>query len=121
MERRGAAAGRNDAKRLLLAVIPLVKEGAKTILDLDDLCRFALAHRPLTLDDKSRTLLTDETRERLARLAQHLAREDDWTPPALTASLRAFAAIEGVGLGKFGGACAAFSPAACPPPTSPAP
>ena len=115
MDRRGADR-RSDAKRLLLAVIPAVKEGAKTIVELDDLCRFALAHRPLTLDHKSLTLLTEDTRGRLARLARHLADEPDWTPVALTASLRAFAAGEGVGLGKFGGALRAVLSGGLPAP-----
>ena len=86
----------------LIAVIPLVKEGAKTIIDLGELCRFALVLRPIALDEKSVSLLTPETRARLARLAAHLAEAEDWTPEPLTASLRAFAQADGVGLGKFG-------------------
>ena len=101
MSRRGTEV-LEDAPALLTAVIPLVKEGAKTILDLDDLCRFALARRPLIFDEKSAGLLNDEAKARLSRLSPHLAEEADWTPPALTVSLRAFAAAEGVGLGKFG-------------------
>ena len=47
-------------------------------------------------------LLTEETRARLTRLADYLASETDWSPTPLTAALRAFAAADGVGLGKFG-------------------
>jgi glutamyl-tRNA synthetase len=86
----------------LAAVIPLVKDGAKTILDLAELSRFALARRPLDLDAKSAALLSEETRERLARLAIRLAQTDDWSTTALLADLRSFAEAEGVGIGKFG-------------------
>jgi glutamyl-tRNA synthetase len=91
-----------SAQDRLLKVIPLVKEGAKTILELADLSRFALAQRPLAYDDKTVSLLTEETRARLARLAPALEAEDDWTPGPLLARLKAFAAEDGVGLGKIG-------------------
>ena len=102
MKRRGADLT-SDPRPRLLTVIPLVKDGAKTIVELDDLCRFAVARRPLHLDEKSLALLTAETRARLSRLAAHLAGEDDWTPEALLFRLRSFAETDGVGLGKFGG------------------
>jgi glutamyl-tRNA synthetase len=91
-----------DAKAKLVAVIPLVKEGAKTVLDLADLSAFALKTRPLTLDDRGLSLLTDETRGRLARLAATLALEEDWSPQGLGVALRGFASAEGVGMGAFG-------------------
>jgi glutamyl-tRNA synthetase len=103
LARRGRAPEADDEARLS-AAIPLVKEGARTIPELADLCAFALARRPLTLDAKARAQLGDETRERLGRLAAFLADVGDWTAPELLAALRAFAQAEGVGLGKFGGA-----------------
>jgi glutamyl-tRNA synthetase len=98
---RGRAAEPDDEARLL-AVIPLVKDGAATIVELANLCAFALARRPLDLQDKVLALLTPETRARLTRLAEALADEGDWSPPALLARLRTFGEREGVGLGKFG-------------------
>jgi glutamyl-tRNA synthetase len=92
----------DDADARLTAAIPLVRDGAKTIVELADLCRFALKTRPLTLDDKITAMLTDEVRGRMARLAETLARSAEWAPEPLTADLRAFAASEGVGLGKIG-------------------
>jgi glutamyl-tRNA synthetase len=106
----------SDPRRRLLAVIPLIKEGAKTLLELDDLCRFAVARRPIHLDEKSQALLTAETRARLSKLAAHLAGEDDWAPEALLSRLRSFAEIEGVGLGKFGGALRAVLSGGLPAP-----
>jgi len=91
-----------DARERLIAAIPMVKEGAKTLVDLADLTAFALKTRPLALDDKTLTALTPETRDRLRRLEADLTDETDWRPPALALRLRAFAEAEGVGLGKIG-------------------
>jgi glutamyl-tRNA synthetase len=115
MLRRGADLTGDPTTRLL-ATIPLIKEGAKTIPELDDLCRFAVARRPLHLDEKSAALLTPETHDRLSRLARHLAAEEDWRPERLLESLREFAKIEGVGLGKFGGALRAVLSGGLPAP-----
>ena len=92
----------DDAEARLMTAIPLVRDGAKTIVELADLCRFALKPRPLALDDKIVAMLTDEVRGRMARLAEALGESSEWAPEALTADLRAFAATEGVGLGKIG-------------------
>jgi glutamyl-tRNA synthetase len=114
--KRRAADMTSDPLPRLLAVIPLVKEGAKTIVELDDLCRFAIARRPIHLDEKSLALLTPETRSRLSRLAACLEGEEDWTPEALLSRLRSFAEDEGVGLGKFGGALRAVLSGGLPAP-----
>ena len=100
----------------LLAVIPLVKDGAKTVLDLRNLSRFALATRPIHIDEKSLSLLAPDTRDRLLRLAAHLADESDWTPSALSLSLRAFAEKEEVGMGRFGQALRAVLSGGLPAP-----
>jgi glutamyl-tRNA synthetase len=98
---RGVALKPGDEARIAAAV-PLIKEGAKTILDLVDLTAFTTRSRPLDLDAKTQQLLNEETRGRLSRLADRLAGEADWTPHALEALLKAFGAEENVGLGKFG-------------------
>jgi glutamyl-tRNA synthetase len=92
-----------DALARLEAAIPLVKEGAKTILELADLTLFALKTRPLALDAKTQQVLTDgETHGRMRRLMAHLAGAKAWTTATLLEELKAFAAQEGVGLGKIG-------------------
>ena len=90
-----------DFAERLARTIPLVKEGAKTTLELADLTLFALKPRPIELDAKARSLLTDEVTARLRRLAEVFALAPDWTPPALAERMKGFAAAEGVGLGKF--------------------
>jgi glutamyl-tRNA synthetase len=87
---------------ILQRTIPLVRDGAKTTLELADNVVFALKHRPLELPEKIVGLLSDETRGRFARLRDHLEREASWNVVALEASLRDFAESEGVGLGKIG-------------------
>ena len=91
-----------DAEARLRTVIPLVKEGAKTLIELADLSIYALKSRPLALDDKTLNNLSDETRGRLQRLLEFLRGANDWTPAGLQESLKVFAESEGVGLGKFG-------------------
>jgi len=91
-----------DKREALARAIPLVKDAAKTILELADLTVFVLKTRPLVLDDKTVGLLTEETRGRLDRLRQTLDGAPEWTKPALEQVLRDFAQSEGVGLGKIG-------------------
>jgi glutamyl-tRNA synthetase len=91
-----------EVQAKLLAAVPLVKDGAKTILELVDLTAFALKERPLELDNKSKALLTEETVARLARLSATLALQTDWSNQGLNVALRAFASKEGVGMGTFG-------------------
>ena len=86
----------------LARAIPLVKEGAKTMLELADLTVFVLKTRPLALDEKTLGLLNDETRQRLSRLRRHPAAQPDWSHDGLAKSLREFAEADGVGMGKFG-------------------
>jgi glutamyl-tRNA synthetase len=90
-----------DAERIL-RTIPLVRDGAKTLLDLADALVFVLRTRPLEIPEKGLALLTDEVKARLARLRDDLAEAPDWSVPGLEARIRAFAEREGVGIGKFG-------------------
>jgi len=94
--------GLHPDEAALARAVPLVKEAAKTILELADLTVFVLKQRPLALDEKTLGLLTDETRARLSRLRENLAGETVWTHELLARRLREFAESEGVGMGKFG-------------------
>jgi glutamyl-tRNA synthetase len=91
-----------DAAARLLAVVPQVKEGAKTILELAEHCAFALKVRPLALEEKTVKQLTDETVERLVRLRAQLGAAPVWGVSELETLLKSFAESEGVGFGKFG-------------------
>jgi glutamyl-tRNA synthetase len=89
-----------DFEARLARAIPLVKDGAKTTLELADLTLFVLKPRPIQLDEKAKALLTPEIQARLARLSEQLAAASDWSSPAMHESLKAFADAEG-GFGKF--------------------
>ncbi|MBP7704379.1 MAG: glutamate--tRNA ligase [Caulobacter sp.] len=106
-ERRGEPL--DVARRAVaLRTIPLVKERAKTIVELADQLSFVFRPRPIVLDDKAKGMLTDETKARLGRLRDQLAATNDWSADALHDLLQAFAAAEGVGFGKFGPALRAI-------------
>ncbi|MDP3591578.1 glutamate--tRNA ligase, partial [Phenylobacterium sp.] len=89
-------------QEVLLRTIPLVRDGAKTLLELADATVFALKRRPLELPEKIKGMLTEETRARLGRLREALSGEPVWEVSELEAALRSFAESEGVGMGKFG-------------------
>lgn len=91
-----------DADARLKSTIPLVKEGAKTIVELGQLCLFALKLRPLALDERTKGLLTEETVSRLGRLRAALSQAPGWDVSTLEGTLREFSAAEGVGMGKYG-------------------
>lgn len=114
LDGRGIALRQGDST-LLARAIPLVRDGAKTTLELADFLMFVLAPRPVALPEKVVGLLTDETRARLGRLRGVLAGTVDWEVAALEGLLRSFAEQEGVGLGKIGpalrGVLAGSSPA----------
>jgi glutamyl-tRNA synthetase len=101
LERQGATVPA-DMRDRLQRTVALVKEGCATTVELAAAAQFALAVRPFTLDDKTVKLLTDETRDRLARLRVALAAVTAWDQPTLESALKSFAESEGVGLGKFG-------------------
>ncbi len=98
---RGLAQSEAD-DAVLARAISLVREAAKTLLDLAELTLFVLKKRPLALDEKTLKLLDETTRGLLGRLAAQLAAEAEWAAPPLGKALREFAESEGVGLGKIG-------------------
>ncbi|THD58489.1 glutamate--tRNA ligase [Phenylobacterium sp.] len=101
----------------LAHVIPFVRDGAKTTLELADATVFALSRRPLAFTDKARELVVnDETRARLGRLRTALAAAPTWDVPTLENVNRGFAESEGVGMGKFGPALRAALSGGTPAP-----
>ena len=101
---------------VLQRTIPLVRDGAKTLLELADATVFVLKVRPLELPEKAQALLTEETRGRLSRLKDRLAATGAWDVADLESEIRAFAESEGVGIGKFGPALRAVLSGGSPAP-----
>lgn len=106
----------DDHLEILAQVIPHVRDGAKTTLELADATVFALKVRPLELPDKAKELLSEETRARLGRLRAVYAAAAVWDVPSLEALNRSFAESEGVGLGKIGPALRAVLSGGSPAP-----
>ena len=98
---RSRAVGPLEESRLVRA-LPLVKERAKTVIELAEALAFALKARPLVLDDKTVALVGDEAGDRLRRLYARLDGVADWDVVSLESTMAAFAVEEGVGIGKFG-------------------
>lgn len=101
---------------LLEHTIPLVRDGAKTLLELADAVVFVLKTRPLEMPEKALAMLTEETAARLGRLRERYASAEAWDVPTLEALNKDFAESEGVGLGKIGPALRAVLSGGSPAP-----
>ena len=98
---RLAARGLNAAEAAprIAALMPGLKERAKTLVELADSAAFLARTVPLDMEPKAAALLTAEARAMLAAAATELA-ATDFTVPALDAALRAFAERTGKKLGQ---------------------
>lgn len=84
----------------VLALMPGLKERARTLVELTESAAFLGRHVPLTFNDKAKKILTPEARTILDGLARELAAVEDFTPEAIDAALRRFAEREGHKLGQ---------------------
>jgi glutamyl-tRNA synthetase len=81
------------------ALIPALKERAKTLVDLADSAAFLARVVPLPMEPKAAAALTAEARLMLREIAKSLA-ETDFTIPMIDAALRGFAERSGLKLGQ---------------------
>ena len=82
----------------LLAAMPGLKERAKTLVELLDGAMFLFAQRPLHLDEKALTIIS-EGRPHLVALVPRLETLDRWTASAIEAQVRTYAESAGTKLG----------------------
>jgi glutamyl-tRNA synthetase len=95
------AAQLDEARRQrLLAAMPLLKERAKTLVDLMDAAAFIVAERPLSLDPTAAALLDPEARRVLGNVREVLAATDRWSVAQTETAVKAFADRAGLKLGK---------------------
>ena len=87
-------------KDKLLAAIPGLKERAKNLIELIDSARFLWADRPIPLEDKAKTLLSDQARGLLAELIGALEGVTPWSAESTEATVRGFAERKSVKLGQ---------------------
>ncbi len=81
------------------ALMPGLKERAKTLAELADSAAFLARRMPLAFEPKAEALLTPEAKASLPALAAVLD-QTDWTGPSLDAALRGYAEAAGQKLGK---------------------
>jgi glutamyl-tRNA synthetase len=96
--RTDLALGARAAERIR-ALLPALKERAKTLVELADSAAFLAQPLPLPMQPKAASLLTPEARLMLRDLAGALAGAE-FTVPAIDATLRGFAAANGQKLGQ---------------------
>jgi glutamyl-tRNA synthetase len=96
--RPGLALGSIAAARIR-ALMPQLKERAKTLIELADSAAFLAAVVPLPMEPKAAAQLTAEARRLLRDAGQALA-ATDFSVPALDTALRAFAEQTGRKLGQ---------------------
>jgi glutamyl-tRNA synthetase len=91
-----------DPDRLyrLREAMPLLKERAQTLVELTERAGFIVADRPLAIEEKASALLDADARAMLGRLSGRLSKVEDWSVAPLEDTVKAFAADEGVKLGK---------------------
>jgi glutamyl-tRNA synthetase len=82
------------------ALMPGLKERARTLVELAASAAFLARRVPLPFDDKARALLTEETRPMLRDLAA-LLEAVEFTQPAIDGALRAYAEVTGRKLGQI--------------------
>jgi glutamyl-tRNA synthetase len=89
-----------ELRERLAAAMPGLKERARTLVELIDGAYYLYGQRPLSLDDKARTLIDEVARGRLARIAVPLAALAEWNAAAIEAAVRDFATAENAKLGQ---------------------
>ncbi len=89
----------SQARSRLEAAMPLLKERAKTLVELLQGAEFLFTDGPRALDAAAEKLLTAQARQTLARTLP-LLEATDWSSPALEAAARGFAEQSGLKLGQ---------------------
>lgn len=86
---------------LLTRAMPVLKVRAKDLNELAGGAGFLFAQRPLALDAKAESLLTEDARALLGRLHALFAAQAEWAIEPLEAAMKAMATDLGLGLGKL--------------------
>lgn len=95
------AAGLKANSDTILAALPELQPRAKTVLELIDLAQFIYAERPIKPDAAASALLTEESRQTLASIAEKLGGLADWSVPQIDDAMRKLAEAKGLKLGKL--------------------
>ncbi len=85
-----------------LRAIKVLKQRAKTVVDLTEQMEFALIDRPIVLSAKASKALTDDAIGRISHVRNALAASDEWGEDKVHAILQTTAQELDVGFGKIG-------------------
>jgi glutamyl-tRNA synthetase len=96
-----AAALEAGGRERLLAMMPGLKERAKTLVELMEGARFLFAERPLKLDDRAAALLDGDGRARLGAVVEALDVVAAWDIASTEAAVRRLAESTGAKLGQL--------------------
>ncbi|PCI88380.1 MAG: glutamate--tRNA ligase [Hyphomicrobiales bacterium] len=86
----------------LLTAMPIIKQRAKTLIELNDAAQFVFAVRPLKFDDKAQKQLTDENKVLIAGLIAKFGAIDEWTRDNISECIQQYAEEVDLKLGKIG-------------------
>ena len=88
------------AKGRLVAMMPGLKERAKTLVELGQSAEFLYTDGPRTLDAAAEKLLTPDARQTLTKLIAAFSGVSGWSAATLEETARSFAEANGVKLGQ---------------------
>lgn len=91
----------NDGKAKLMNAMPVLKERAKSLIELADGAHFLFAERPLQLEEKAAAVLDDAGRDALAKVLPAFETLSDWSHDAIEQVIRDVAEKEELKLGKI--------------------
>ncbi|MEQ8405525.1 MAG: glutamate--tRNA ligase [Oceanicaulis sp.] len=92
----------DTAKVWVFRAMPVLKDRASTLAELEDQVYFLVRPRPFELSGKAGKALKGDALDRLSRLRVVLSETEDWSEDALGETLQRFAEREEVGFGKVG-------------------
>jgi glutamyl-tRNA synthetase len=84
------------------AAMSVLKLRAPTLADVAPAARFLGALRPIMLEGKVASLLTEEARQHLSALSERFAKTTDWSEPTLKQEIARYCEDVRVSLGKVG-------------------
>jgi glutamyl-tRNA synthetase len=90
-----------EGRARLLAMMPGLKERAKTLVELLDGAKFLFAKRPLALDEKAKVLLDGDGRQKLAEVIKALEAVTVWDAATTEAAVRELSERSGAKLGQL--------------------
>jgi glutamyl-tRNA synthetase len=91
----------NGGRARLLAMMPGLKERAKTLVELMEGAQFLFAQRPLVMDEKAQGLLCADGQARLADAVRALEAVENWDASSTEGAIRALSEASGIKLGQY--------------------